>query len=73
MTTIGRFEGRARLRCDVRIVHAGGGASVVQGYTIHAFINKEGKPLARPHGSPPSLTMKPIFPPLLAMPVARPI
>lgn len=48
MTTTGRFEGRARLRCDVRIAHAHGGAPVAQGYTIHAFVNGAGKPVRPP-------------------------
>ena len=48
MTTTGRFEGRARLRCDVSIIHAQGGAPVVQGYTIHAFVNNAGKPVRPP-------------------------
>jgi acyl-CoA thioester hydrolase len=48
VTTRAVFQGRARLRCDVRIVHATNSAGVVQGYTIHAFTSREGKPIRPP-------------------------
>lgn len=48
MTTTGRLVGKARIRCDVKIVHAGAGAPVAEGYTVHAFINPAGKPIRAP-------------------------
>lgn len=46
-TTLG-FEGRARLRCDVRVVHAEGRKGVVRGYTLHVFTDAAGKPVRPP-------------------------
>jgi acyl-CoA thioester hydrolase len=43
MTSVVSMPGRARLRCEVRIVQAEGGRGVVQGYTVHACANKDGK------------------------------
>jgi acyl-CoA thioester hydrolase len=40
--------GRARLRFDVRVTHAESGRSVVSGYTVHAFVDKLGKPIRPP-------------------------
>lgn len=48
MTTVAAFEGRARLRCEVKIVKSEGKAPVAQGYTIHAFTNREGKAIRPP-------------------------
>src|SRR5512140_3085102 len=48
VTTRAVFQGRARLRCDVRIVHAPNGPGVAQGYTIHAFTTREGRPMRPP-------------------------
>lgn len=48
MTTSAVFEGRARLRCAVRIVQALTRQPVTNGYTIHAFINREGRPVRPP-------------------------
>ena len=48
MTTTGRLVGKARIRCDVKIVHADTGAPVAEGYTIHAFVNPAGKPIRAP-------------------------
>ena len=42
------FEGRARLRCGVQVVHAATGKGVVQGYTVHAFTDATGKPIRPP-------------------------
>ncbi|MCK4623731.1 MAG: acyl-CoA thioesterase [Phycisphaerae bacterium] len=47
-TTTGRMVGKARIRCGVKIVHAGSGAPVAEGYTVHAFTNPEGKPIRAP-------------------------
>jgi acyl-CoA thioester hydrolase len=48
MTTTVRMVGRVKIRFDIRIVHADTGAPVVEGYTIHAFINRDGKPVRAP-------------------------
>jgi acyl-CoA thioester hydrolase len=40
--------GRARLRFDVQITRHEGGRPVVRGYTIHAFTDRQGKPLRPP-------------------------
>ena len=48
MTTTAQMVGKARIRCDVEIVHAGTGAPVAAGYTIHAFINPTGRPVRAP-------------------------
>lgn len=42
------FEGRARLRFNVRITQAEGGVSVVNGWTTHAFTDGQGKPTRPP-------------------------
>jgi acyl-CoA thioester hydrolase len=48
MTVTASFEGRARLRCAVDIVQAASRHPVTNGYTIHAFINREGRPVRPP-------------------------
>ncbi|MCL5097902.1 MAG: acyl-CoA thioesterase [Candidatus Omnitrophica bacterium] len=48
MTASANLEGRARLRCQVRITHAANGPAVARGYTIHAFTNRDGKPVRPP-------------------------
>ena len=48
MTTTAAVAGRARIRCDVRIVHATNGRPVVAGYTVHAITNPAGKPIRPP-------------------------
>jgi acyl-CoA thioester hydrolase len=40
--------GRARLRFEVRICHGGSGKPVVSGYTVHAFVDRQAKPLRPP-------------------------
>jgi len=40
--------GRARLRFDVQITHAQSGKPVVNGYTVHAFTDRKGKPIRPP-------------------------
>jgi len=40
--------GRARLRFDVQITHAQSGKPVVNGYTVHACTDLEGKPIRPP-------------------------
>jgi acyl-CoA thioester hydrolase len=41
-------SGRAKLRFDVQINHDAGGKPVVKGYTVHAFIDKNGRPIRPP-------------------------
>lgn len=48
MSTSLSWVGRARCRCDNRIVQADGGKPVVQGYTVHAFANRDGRPIRPP-------------------------
>jgi acyl-CoA thioester hydrolase len=48
MTTSLSFVGRVRCRCDNRIAHADGGRPVAQGYTVHAFANRDGRPIRPP-------------------------
>ncbi|MHC4717876.1 MAG: acyl-CoA thioesterase [Planctomycetota bacterium] len=48
MTTTAAMQGKARLRCDCRIVQAGDGRAVATGYTIHAFVDASGKPVRPP-------------------------
>jgi len=43
-----RQEGKARLRFDVRIVHADSRKPVVRGYTVHAYTDRSGKPMRPP-------------------------
>jgi len=42
------FSGRARLRFEVQIVKNGTGKAVVCGYTVHAFMDRQGKPIRPP-------------------------
>ena len=46
-TTCSR-EGLARIRFETRILQAESGLPVAEGYTIHALVNAEGKPLRIP-------------------------
>ena len=48
MTTTAAMLGKARLRCDARIVQADGGAPVAEGYTVHAFVDADGRPIRPP-------------------------
>lgn len=48
MTTSACFVGRARLRCDVRIVQARQQQDVAEGHTIHAFTDRDGRPIRPP-------------------------
>jgi acyl-CoA thioester hydrolase len=41
-------SGRAKLRFEVQITHAGSGKPVVRGYTLHAFIDGKGRPIRPP-------------------------
>ncbi len=48
MTTTAAMAGRARLRFDVAIEQADGGRPVCRGYTVHAVIDTNGKPIRPP-------------------------
>ena len=48
MTTTLGFEGRARVRTDVEIVHAETRKRVARGYTIHALADREGRAIRPP-------------------------
>jgi acyl-CoA thioester hydrolase len=48
MTSRGSLVGKARVRIDVEIVHAEGGAPVARGYTLHAVTDTTGKPIRPP-------------------------
>jgi acyl-CoA thioester hydrolase len=41
-------EGRARLKFEVQITQSASGKAVVSGYTIHAFVDGEGRPIRPP-------------------------
>jgi acyl-CoA thioester hydrolase len=43
-----QFEGRARLRFDVQVTHADSGKRVVRGWTVHAFTDRQGRPIRPP-------------------------
>jgi len=42
------FFGRARLKFDVQVTHQASGKPVVRGYTIHAFTNRQARPIRPP-------------------------
>ena len=48
MTSNAALVGKVRLRVDVEIIQAEGGAPVARGYTVHAFTNTTGKPIRPP-------------------------
>lgn len=49
ITTAAAMSGKARLRFDMEIVHAGGdGRPVARGYTVHAITDPAGKPVRPP-------------------------
>jgi acyl-CoA thioester hydrolase len=48
MTTTAEMAGRARIRCDVHIAHADGRGDVAEGYTVHAFVGADGRPIRPP-------------------------
>ena len=47
-TTTATMAGRARVRFDMTIRHAASDAPVVSGYTIHAILAPDGKPIRPP-------------------------
>lgn len=48
VTTSAVLSGKARLRFDVRVVNADSHEIVVEGYTVHAFVDQAGKPIRPP-------------------------
>ena len=42
------LSGRAKLRFEVQIDHSETGKPVVRGYTVHAFTDRQGKPIRPP-------------------------
>jgi acyl-CoA thioester hydrolase len=48
LTTTLRFCGRARVRLEVEVAQAETGRSVARGYTVHAFTERNGKPVRPP-------------------------
>ena len=42
------FQGRARLRFDVEITQGEANRPVVRGYTVHAFVDRDRKPIRPP-------------------------
>ncbi|MBN2506916.1 MAG: acyl-CoA thioesterase [Verrucomicrobia bacterium] len=48
MTTRLGVAGRARVRLEETIVQAGTGKAVAAGYTVHAFTDREGRPVRPP-------------------------
>ena len=48
VASVVEFPGRARLRFNVQITHAASGKPVVQGYTVHAFMDRQGKAIRPP-------------------------
>jgi acyl-CoA thioester hydrolase len=48
MTVTGCIAGKVRLRCDHEIVHCDSGKPVAHGYTVHACLNEDGKPVRPP-------------------------
>ncbi|HYG36776.1 MAG TPA: thioesterase family protein [Clostridia bacterium] len=48
ITSVVEWCGRARLRFDVQVIQAENKRPVVRGYTIHAFTDKQGKPIRPP-------------------------
>jgi len=48
IATAVQLSGRARLRFEVQIHHDADGKPVVRGYTVHAFTDRQGKPIRPP-------------------------
>jgi len=48
MTTSIHREGRARIRFENHIVQAGGSGVVAHGYTVHAMLGEDGRPVRAP-------------------------
>jgi acyl-CoA thioester hydrolase len=48
ITSTVAISGRAKLRFEVQILHAESRKPVVRGYTVHAFTDRQGKPIRPP-------------------------
>jgi acyl-CoA thioester hydrolase len=48
VSTRAKMTGRARVRFDMRIAHAEDGPQVAEGYTVHAIVSPEGRPIRPP-------------------------
>ncbi len=48
ITSSAEFQGRARLRFEVQIHHSESRRPVVRGYTVHAFVDPQAKPIRPP-------------------------
>lgn len=48
VTTAAAMTGKARVRFDIHIVHAGVERAVARGYTIHALTGPSGRPIRPP-------------------------
>jgi acyl-CoA thioester hydrolase len=48
VTAAAAMAGKARVRFDVQIVQAAGEKPVARGYTVHAIVSPEGKPIRPP-------------------------
>ena len=48
MTARAAMDGRASVRFDIQIVHAGSGSPVAEGYTVHAIADRLGKAIRPP-------------------------
>jgi acyl-CoA thioesterase FadM len=48
ITSTADISGRAKLRFEVQINHSESHKPVVRGYTVHAFTDRQGKPIRPP-------------------------
>ena len=48
VASVAGLQGRARLRFDVKVTHAATGKPVVSGWTVHAFTDRQGRPIRPP-------------------------
>ena len=48
VTATAAMAGKARVRFDVRIVQVSGGQPVAGGYTVHAIVSPDGRPIRPP-------------------------
>ena len=48
ITTTALLSGRARLRCEAKVVNTATGGAVVEGHTVHAFTDAAGRPMRPP-------------------------
>ncbi len=48
ITSKASFSSRARLHFDMLVTHSGSGKVCVRGFTVHAFTNRQGRPVRPP-------------------------